>query len=53
MFRSVVLGMACQAIGDVHELLLYYEIPGVMILHLNVFRLRVVDRIPTDVYCTL
>ena len=50
-----------QAIGDVHlsanlpdfELFLSYELSDVMKPYLNVFRLRVVDWMLDEVYCTL
>ena len=32
------------------ELLLYYELPHMMKLHLNMFRLRMVDKIHSEVY---
>ena len=35
------------------EFLLYHELPDVMILHLNVLRLRMVDGIVNEVYHTL
>ena len=35
------------------ELLLCYELLDMMIPHLNMFRLRMVDKIPNEVYCTM